>query len=310
MPRVSVIVPTYNRTHLIGETIRSVLNQSFRTIELIVMDDGSTDNTKEIISGFGDSVRYFHQENKGRSIARNEGFKAARGEYICFLDSDDLLAPRKLERQVALLNAKGQLGFVYCDYQFIDQTGGSLPKPQIYAKHPLQRGWIFRHLLYFDFIPLPTILIRRQCLEEEGLFDRLMGHAEDFDWLLRLSKRYETDYIPEPLCLIRTHSGNTSMTAIADATIEVLTKHLFLVDTKTVLGKDWRRVYFDCYFTVANFYYNRRDMGSARKYFFEALRASPMEKPAPDVLSLIFRTLLGSRFLDTFRRARDQFARH
>jgi glycosyltransferase involved in cell wall biosynthesis len=129
MARISVIIPAFNRAHLIGETIESVLAQTFREFELIVVDDGSTDRTAEVVRSYDGPIRYRFQPNQGRSSARNAGYAASRGEYICFLDSDDVLAPQMLERLAGMLDARDELGFVYCDSQFVDQSGAPLPKP-------------------------------------------------------------------------------------------------------------------------------------------------------------------------------------
>src|SRR5262245_27326295 len=104
MPRVSVIIPTFNRADLIGETVESVLSQTFDDFEIIIVDDGSTDSTKEVIRRFDGPINYLYQENRGLSCARNRGFDASSGDYVCFLDSDDVWNPRMLERQVSLLD--------------------------------------------------------------------------------------------------------------------------------------------------------------------------------------------------------------
>src|SRR5215510_5872921 len=158
--RVSVVIPAYNRADLIGETIRSVLNQTFDDFEIIIVDDGSTDSTKEVVSRFDGPIKYFYQENRGRSCARNRGFEVSGGDYVCFLDSGDVLEPRMLERQVSLLDSNSHLGFVYSDYQFINQTSEILPRPEVFRGRPLRRGEIFRYLIYFDFIPPSTVLAR------------------------------------------------------------------------------------------------------------------------------------------------------
>ena len=145
--RVSVIIPTYNRADLIGETIESVLKQTFDDFEIIIVDDGSTDATGEVVRKFDGPIKYLYQDNRGRSCARNRGFEASSGDYVCFLDSDDVLKPMMIERQVSLLDSNSNLGFVYSDYQFINQTGEILPVPEVFRRHPLRRGRIFHFLI-------------------------------------------------------------------------------------------------------------------------------------------------------------------
>jgi glycosyltransferase involved in cell wall biosynthesis len=262
-----------------------------------------------VVSKLDGPVRYIYQENMGRSRARNAGFKASAGEYVCFLDSDDLFVQGRLESQVELLQGREGAGFVYCDYSFIDQAARPLDKPPIYSSHPLRRGSIFRHLLYFDFIPPSTVLARRECVEAVGLFDPTLEPTEDFDWLLRMSKRYEADYIPEPMCLIRTHPGNTSSSAIAEATMRVLVSHLSLDETKMLLGKDWRRVYRDSYLTVANYHYNSADLKRAREYYLKALRVEPSRAIDLRTGRLLLKSLLGVTVLDAARRVRERFSK-
>lgn len=305
MPRVSVIIPTYNRADLIGETIESVLNQTFDDFEIIIIDDGSTDSTKEVVRRFDGPIKYLYQENRGRSCARNKGFEASRGEYICFLDSDDLLDSCMLERQVSLLDSNNDLGFVFSDYQFINRAGEMLPKPEVFRAHPLRRGRIFRFLIRFDFICVSTVMARRDCINKAGLFDPLLEAAEDLDWLLRMTSLYGADYVPEQLCLFRKHDGNTPSTAIEDATVRVITKHLSDESAKRSLGDEWREIYFDLYLMIANYHYNRRSMAPARKYYFNALGFCSSMARGLSIFNLILRSYLGGRARSFAKRARE-----
>jgi glycosyltransferase involved in cell wall biosynthesis len=307
MPRISVIIPTYNRADLVGETIESVLRQTFDDFEIIIVDDGSTDATKEVVRRFDGSIKYLYQENHGRCYARNKGFEASSGDYVCFLDSDDVLNPRMIERQVSLLESKSDLGFVYSDYQFINRAGEILPKPEIYSAHPLRRGKIFQFLICLDFIPSPSaVLARRGCINATGLFDPSLNNAEDWDWLLRMTSVYETDYVPEPLCLIRKHDGNTPAEAINDAMERVIVKHLSDERTKQRLGDEWREIYFDRYMTLAHCHYNRRSMATARNYYFNALLSRPSMAEGADIFYLILKSYLGDRARNIAKGAREK----
>jgi glycosyltransferase involved in cell wall biosynthesis len=305
MPRVSVIIPTYNRADLIGEAIESVVNQTYDDFEIIIVDDGSADSTKEVVGRFSGPIKYLYQENRGRSCARNKGFEVSSGDYICFLDSDDVLNPRMLEIQVSLLDSNTDLGFVYSDYQFINRAGEILPKPEVFRAHPLRRGRIFRFLIYFDFIFPSTVLARRDCINKAGLFDPSLDAAEDLDWLLRMTSLYETDYVPEQLCLCRKHDSNTPSTAIEDGTVRVITKYLSDERTKRSLGDDWREIYFDLYLMVANYHYNRRSMAPARKYYFNALGFCSSMARGLGIFNLILKSYLGGRVRNMAKRARE-----
>jgi glycosyltransferase involved in cell wall biosynthesis len=255
---------------LIGDAIGSVLNQSFKDLEVIVIDDGSTDNTEQVVYQFCGPIKYVRQANAGRSVARNHGIKLAEGEYIALLDSDDLFEPQKLEQQVALLDSSDDLGFVYTGFEFIDLSGRTLEKSRLYTLNPPRRGKIFKHLLYFAFISLSTVVARRECFRAAGLFEPTRHQAEDYDWLLRMARLYETDFVPESLCLIRLHENNTPAAFTAEATVQVLTKHLALPDAKKELGKDWPLVCRDRFLSVARYYYEQGNMKRAREYLMRS----------------------------------------
>ncbi|HEV2669134.1 MAG TPA: glycosyltransferase family A protein, partial [Blastocatellia bacterium] len=154
---------------MIGETIQSVLNQTFDDFELIIIDDGSTDSTKEVVHSFDGPIKYYYQENRGLACSRNRGIEVSSGDYIHFLDSDDLLRPQAIERKVSLLDSNSDLGFVYSAHQFINREGEILPWPEYIPIHPLRRGRIFRFLIRFNFISISTVLARRDCINRVGL---------------------------------------------------------------------------------------------------------------------------------------------
>jgi len=145
-PNVSVIVATYNRANFIDRAIKSILNQIYQDFEIIIVDDGSSDNTEEIIKGYKDKriIYIKHKKNQGISTARNTGIKRAKGEYIAFLDSDDEWFPEKLERQVVLLqNESSEVGVVYSDLRYIDENGKDMNK----LLNPRKEGYIYKDLL-------------------------------------------------------------------------------------------------------------------------------------------------------------------
>jgi glycosyltransferase involved in cell wall biosynthesis len=199
MPQVSVIIPTYNGAHLLARAIQSVLGQTFRDFELIVVDDGSTDNTKELVSNIGDErVRYIrHEKNRGPSAARNTGIKAANGPYIAFQDSDDEWMPDKLEKQMrAFANAPSEVGVVYSGFWRIkDDQKTYIPSSRIEPKD----GNVHSLLLKSNFIGTPVVLMKRECFEKAGMFDEELPMLEDWELWIRISKYYQFKYINEPL---------------------------------------------------------------------------------------------------------------
>ncbi|HJD55965.1 MAG TPA: glycosyltransferase [Rickettsia endosymbiont of Pyrocoelia pectoralis] len=207
IPTVSVIIATYNRDKFIGEAVQSILNQTYKDFEIIIVDDGSNDSTKEIIASLKDPrINYYYQENKGRSKARNKALELARGKYITFLDSDDLYLPNKLEIQVDYMEKNSDIYMIYTSAYCIDEVGNSL-KHKYEAK---TSGRIYKDIAFFVpvTITLPTVMVRREVFEKAGNFDEVMYRFEDTDMWRRISKHYEIGAISEFTCKLRTHSDN------------------------------------------------------------------------------------------------------
>jgi glycosyltransferase involved in cell wall biosynthesis len=204
---VSVIVPTYNYGHYLAGALSSVLRQTHTHLEVLVIDDGSTDDTPEVVAPFlGDPrVRYHRRTNQGPAAARNFGLAQARGTLVAFLDADDLWLPAKLTRQLACFSTDTP-GLVYARRLLIDGHGWQLE----YAQPPLHRGWVLPQLFRSNFICFSSVLVRRDLLLEVGGFDTRVGHAEDYELLLRLVQRCRVDFVDEPLVLYRTGHGNLS----------------------------------------------------------------------------------------------------
>ena len=198
MPKVSVIIPTFNRAGLIARAIRSVTVQHYRDFEILVIDDGSTDETEEVARSFGKKIRYCFKENEGAGRARNYGLLKARGEYIAFLDSDDLWLPEKLSLQVTLLDRSRQTGLVYTDIKSFSELGTSEKSYFQYTKP--YSGYIFRQLFMKNFIPTSTVMVRRHCFEKVGIFKKDQPHAEDYDMWLRIASSFQIQ------CLFRSLS--------------------------------------------------------------------------------------------------------
>ena len=209
--KVSVIVPTYNRAHLVTETIDSILAQTFKDFELIVIDNESGDNTEEVIRSYTDErIRYFRHQNNGLvAVNRNYGISKANGEYIAFCDDDDLWMPEKLERQVKLLDLNKELGLVYSNSYIMD-ANGNLERDTLLSKSKLFRGNVFDKLFQGNFIPMLTVVIRREVLSKVGGFSPKYIIAQDYDLWLRIAEYYPIDFTEEPLAKYRIHGGSAS----------------------------------------------------------------------------------------------------
>jgi len=210
LPRVSVVIPTCNRAHDVCDAIDSALGQTFRDLEVLVVDDGSTDDTPEVIRRrFGSEPRLelLRQANAGAGAARNRGIRRARGEYVAFLDSDDLWLPEKLELQIAHLDAHPAAGLVFCDL-FFEEPGRRVRRFEAtrFAGDTSLRGLVERGF------PLctPAVVARRQALLEVGLFDETLRCAQDWDLWIRLLARTPAVYVDRPMGIVRRRGGNLS----------------------------------------------------------------------------------------------------
>ena len=205
---VSVIIPTFNGSRFIKETVHSALGQTYRNIEIIVIDDGSTDNTLEIVKSISDPrVTYIRQENAGAAMARNLGINISKGEYIAFLDHDDLWLPHKLERQLLLFGENPMVAMVYSDTFIIDENNFITGK--FSQKTKFFRGMIFKELFLSCFITILTVVIKKSVFFEVGPFLPFKV-SEEYDLYLKCAIKYPIDYIDEPLAKYRIHESNTS----------------------------------------------------------------------------------------------------
>lgn len=219
-PLVTVVIPAYNVEQWIFATIESVLKQTYKPVEVVVVNDGSTDGTAEVIAGFGDRVRCVTQPNKGLSAARNTGIRVAEGQFIAFLDSDDLWMPEKLECQVDLLRRFPEIGWVYSDAFVVDHTA-TIVLNRVGRTSSLPSGDILRALILRNFIPCPTPLVRRSALARVGGFDEspAIQIAEDWDMWLRLAGEFPAGCVSRPLAMIRLHGKSMTGTMDLDAAL-------------------------------------------------------------------------------------------
>lgn len=204
MLKISVIIPLYNAKDVIALTIKSVLEQTCTDYELIVVDDGSTDGSGDVVRSFGNKVRYEYFQNGGVAKARNRGISLAKGEYLAFLDHDDLWASSKLERQLAVLESSSEIGLVTTDVENIDWSGQRIGTSKGY--NPAYPFW---RLFVKGFVVLPsTALVRRRILDQVGGFDETFEAAglDDLELWPRIAQVSEIYCIPEPLTFHRLHS--------------------------------------------------------------------------------------------------------
>lgn len=222
-PLVSVVIPSYNHAAFVGETIASVLKQSYENFEIVVTDDGSHDRTPDIIRQFSDrriDLEVFPQ-NRGASAAVNSAIRRSHGELICLLGSDDYFLPGKLEKQVAFLGANPAIGAVFGLPRFIDERGSPISADDSHSvfhapikeKLRTRANWLRHFFIHGNCLCQPTAMVRRAVFDEIGLFDPRLANLPDFDMWVRLCMKHEIHVMPEELTAMRVLDGNRNMSA-------------------------------------------------------------------------------------------------
>jgi glycosyltransferase involved in cell wall biosynthesis len=210
MPKVSVVMPSFNHAAFVQEAVESVLSQTFQDFELIVTDDGSTDATVEIVRRISDpriNLVAF-AKNQGACVAMNESIRRAKGDYLAALNSDDAFVPYKLERQVEFLEKNPRIAAVFALPQFVDERSHPVRPPSTFAdsfaeKNRTRMEWLARFFQSGNCLCHPTVLVRRRCYEEVGLFDPLLMQLPDLDQWVRLCAKFELHVLPERLTRFR-----------------------------------------------------------------------------------------------------------
>lgn len=210
MHKVTVIIPTYNHSDYILEAIHSVLDQKYKNCEIIVVDDGSTDDTAGVLRPMVEQrlIRYIYQKNRGESAARNRGLVEASGRYIAFLDSDDLFELEKLEVQVRYLQDHPGVGLVHSGFTKFNNEGNDLG----YRDPSWFTGVIYPQILSYwtTLMAINTVLLPRKVFEDIGFFDESLRIGEDLDMWRRIARKYPFGYIDKSLARVRVHAGNIS----------------------------------------------------------------------------------------------------
>ncbi len=209
MPKkVSVVVATHNMGNYLKEAMESVLRQTYPVMEVIVIDDGSTDGTKELIAQFSreQRVKYYYQKRMGQPKAKNQGIRKCSGDYIAFIDADDLWVKEKLERQLPNFDKSEKIGVVYSDVARIDHDGNMIGRPNVKR----YSGNITDRLLIHNFVPMSSVVVRKKCFNEIGMFDETFPMGIDYDLWLRMSAKYDFYFVDEVLCHWRQWNGQLS----------------------------------------------------------------------------------------------------
>jgi glycosyltransferase involved in cell wall biosynthesis len=279
-PLVSVVIATYNMAEYLLVAVRSALDQTYRTIEILIVDDGSTDGTRDAVEPLLEDrrVRYFHQQNHGQAAAKNHGVRESHGEYVAFLDADDMWEPEKLELQMPLFLGSARIGVVYSRLAYIDESGAEVRV----ADNELFRGRVTGPLLIRNFIGFGSSVVRKACFDQLGAFDDAIGMGIDYDLWLRFSTEYEFDFVDRPLLRYRVWSGQMSNNCKSRYLSGIAIMHRFLERFPNLVDKGtereaWAHTYVgygQCLRQV------ERRVAPALRSYFQALLHRPTYLPA------------------------------
>lgn len=291
LPLVSAIVPVYNGENYLREAIESILSQTYPNIEIIVVDDGSIDSTREIMASYGDKIRSIHKENGGATSALNCGIRAMNGEWFAWLSHDDLWEQTFIEKQIANLQAHPECMFSYSGFYNIDSDGIILNKiPALWY----DKGKDLRHMIvYGEYTYGITVVINRKCFDEVGVFDKKWKYVQDTDMWFRLFQKYDACYVSELLAKRRVHPCQTGVISKNDFKSELLefysyySKKLSSIQYYPILNSTnvsfvkkkfisiWSHLYYKKYVT---FCYTHCLPITPKQYVFRLLIPTPLKR--------------------------------
>lgn len=210
-PHISVIIPTHNREKFIGAAIQSVFNQTWQDLEIIVVDDGSVDNTKDLIQAYhSEKITYVHLKQGGPGWARNNGISRAKGDMVAFLDSDDIWEPNKLELQMEVMAGDPQVKMALANFKFIDPVDNILNESGVDPDYSYDGQFLRDYLDGRLPVYTSTVMVKRDVFDKVGSFDEQHMIAEDLDLWIKIAAHFKVGYVHKPLTHIRKHSGNIS----------------------------------------------------------------------------------------------------
>ena len=273
---ISVVIPNYNYGRFIGEAIESVLAQTYQPIEIVVVDDGSTDDSVKIIESFGDKVKLIKQENGGVGKARNTGIKNSAGSYIAFLDADDVWLPKKIELQVKFFETHAEIGLVTAATREFDADRNTITE---YLDG--KGGWCAEDLLLFNQRvvngPGSSSLIKREVVEQVGGFDenKQMHPSEDWEFCYRVAQKYKLGFLPEILVEYRNHGSNGHLQIPRFERAMLLAFEKIFRDSSTDIQKLKHQSYGNLHKVLAGSYFQDRQYGRSLKHLVTSIWLAP-----------------------------------
>ena len=293
MPKVSVVIPVYNRANLVQEAIESVLAQTYNDLEIVVIDDGSTDDSLAVLQSFGGKIRTLSQANSGKGLARNAGIRSSAGVYIAFLDSDDVWESSKLEKQISILESSSS-NWAYTDaYKFKEHRKNVVGF--VSEKSDQNKGNVAAALLIKDFIVTSSVIVHRDVFSDVGVFTDA-PKAQDWDLWLRIAASYPIEYVDEPLVGYRLHPH---MNTATHKPLDALNYHLQVIDNAInfapkVYKPVRNKAIANQYVKAGNSFAAIGELDQARNMYFHSLRYHPLRFSA---LLRLFSTFLGKNYI-------------
>jgi len=286
-PLVSVVIPAYNCARFIGEALDSVFAQDYPELEVVVVDDGSTDDTCAVVEGYGDRVKLIRQRNAGAAVARNEGMRRASGEYVAFLDSDDLWLPGKLRLQIDHLESHRDVAMCCTRWNLLyPKADGSYPverpaAPRSAPLDPKWSGWIYCGLLLDCEVWTSTVVMRRELTARVGGFDPALRRGQDYDYWLRASQLTKIDRLDAPLALYRMQVSHDRKFPDTNWELAVIRRALERwgaagPDGRALPDAELRKRLWALNYRFGHMQYRGGRYGLARDAFTAALRERPM----------------------------------
>lgn len=274
---ITVVIPTYNRALTIERAVKSVITQTYKNLEIIIVDDASTDNTCDILNKLEieNNIHIIkHEQNMGGSVARNTGIYAAKGEYIAFLDSDDEWLPNKLSEQMKIIRKDKEVGMVYTNYYLVDQDTNKIMS--LYTNKHINN--VLYNLLFCNFIgSTSTILVKKDCMMKICGFDANLPSCQDWDIYIRIAHLYKIVGIDEPL--IKYYIHNNSITGSQEKSLMgheiVLNKILEIAENSSIYKNKLNKIKAVHTFNLAHIMLRFDEFEKARKYFIKALLLYP-----------------------------------
>jgi len=281
--KVSVVIPSYNCARYLAPTVDSVLAQTYRPWEIIVVDDGSTDRSMQVLKPYGRAIKYLYQENRGEPAARNLGIRSATGEFVACLDADDLWLPDKLELQMGYFAEHPNCALVYTDTSTFDDSGVLDESLRVRFNQTFASGNLFCQLFRETIFGSGSVVFRKSCVERVGHFDEEFLIGSDYEMWLRIARHFEMGYIDKPLLMYRQHAAMSTRQVrclASDGTpweVAVLKKILRLYpEAVQNVGEDAINERFSkIYSTYAHHRFRDSDYALARELFGNALRRTP-----------------------------------